>query len=317
VSAPPHVLVVGDVMTDVLVRVDAPLAVGSDTAAQIVTRGGGSGANTACWLAALGVPVTYVGRVGDDPFGPEAVELLRTAGVRPSVAVDATAATGTCVVLVDADGERTMLPDAGANSMLTPADLPDELLRTAAHLHLSAYTLLNPGSRAAGRHAIRRARSLGLTVSVDAASAAPIDAVGARRVRELISGADLLLCNQAEGFALVDAPDPARAGALLTRTVQEVVVKVGEGGAWWVRRGATQSPVHVPAVRVPAVHPPAGPGEALDTTGAGDAFAAGFLAAWLLDAAPDAALRSGCASAARAVALPGGRPPHPSSRRSR
>lgn len=297
-SAPPRVLVVGDVMTDVLARVDAALAVGSDTAARVTTRGGGSGANTACWLASLGVPVTYVGRVGADPFGREAVELLESAGVRTSVDVDPAAATGTCVVLVAADGERTMLPDAGANSTLSPADLPDELIRDAAHLHLSGYTLLNPGSQAAGRHVMRRARALGLTVSVDASSAAPIEAFGGRRVREWVTGADLLLCNRAEGFALVDAPDPSEAGALLTRTVPEVVVKVGDGGAWWVRRGATDAPVHVPAV----------PAEAVDTTGAGDAFAAGFLAAWLLDATPEAALRSGCASAARAVAATGGRP---------
>ena len=83
-------------------------------------------------------------------------------------------------MIVEPTGERTMLPDRGANAALAPADLPVDELRAATHLHLSGYTLLDPGSRAAGLVALEHAREAGLSVSVDPASAAPLAAAGAR-----------------------------------------------------------------------------------------------------------------------------------------
>ena len=156
------VLVIGDVMTDVVARVDDPLALGSDTAAHVQTHQGGAGANVAAWLAALDVPVRFVGRVGADPFGTESVQVLRTGGVDVRVAVDDARATGTVVVLVGADGERTMLPDAGANSALTADDVAAGDVATAGWLHVSGYTLLNPGSRDAGSAALAAARAAGV-----------------------------------------------------------------------------------------------------------------------------------------------------------
>ena len=102
-------------------------------------------------------------RVGDDPAGRGALAALAAEGVELRVSVDAERPTGTCVVLVDRDGERSMLPDRGANAALAPAPLPED----AAHVHVAGYVLLDPGARPAALHALAEARRLGCPVSVD------------------------------------------------------------------------------------------------------------------------------------------------------
>ncbi|GAB3591552.1 PfkB family carbohydrate kinase [Angustibacter peucedani] len=296
--------VLGDVMTDVVARVDDPLALGSDTAAHVQTQQGGAGANVAHWLVHLGCPTAFVGRVGDDPFGREAVEVLRRAGVEPHVVLDPALATGTVVVLVGADGERTMLPDAGANSALSTGDLPVEALRSAARVHVSGYTLLNPGSRDAGRAALAEGRSAGVPTSVDVASAAPLEALGGKEFLALTEGVDLVFCTLDEADVLVGTRDPATALARLTGTYGEVVLKLGASGARWAADG--REGVEVPAC--PAV------GAVVDTTGAGDAFAAAYLASVVSGQDVRDALDAGCRTAASVVTRVGTRPVSPGSR---
>jgi ribokinase len=296
-TAPP-VVVVGDLMVDVVAVAGGPLAHASDTEAQVRWSGGGAGANVAAWLAWLGREVALVARAGGDVAGRGAVAELAEAGVDVRVAADPERATGTCVVLVDPAGERTMLPDRGANLALTPADLPDDLWRPGAHLHLSGYTLLHPGPRAAGLAALERARAARMTISVDPASVAPLRAVGANALLAWVAGADVLLPNRDEARELTAEADPAEAARALVRRarVREVVVTGGRDGALWTDGEAV---VAVPAPQAAAV----------DTTGAGDAFAAGWLAARAAGADPDAALRAACAAGAEAVGRPGARPP--------
>jgi sugar/nucleoside kinase (ribokinase family) len=293
------VVVVGDVMTDVVARISDPLALGSDTAAHVVTRQGGAGANVAAWLAERAVPVVLVGRVGDDPFGREAAQELARGGVRTALAVDPVRPTGTCVVLVGGDGERTMLPDAGSNSGLAPADLPAGVLATAGHLHVSGYTLLNPGSREAGVAAVAAARAAGVPVSVDPASAAPLEAVGGKEFLRLTEDIGLAFCTLDEADVLVGTRDPDVAAARLTATYEQVVLKLGAAGARW--SSADDPAGH----RVPQCPCPDG---VVDSTGAGDAFAAGYLAASLSGGSVPEALAAGCALAARVVGRVGARP---------
>ena len=290
------VVVVGDVMVDVLAAMSGPLAHGSDTPAQVTTAGGGSAANVACWLARQGVPTSYVGRVGDDPLGRESVVALHGCGVTTYVSHDHERTTGTCVVLVEPGGERSMLPDSGANTTLTPADLPREPFRPGAHLHLSGYTLLNEGCREAALAAIAMAREVGMTVSVDPSSAAPLRSVGAARFLAWTRGVDLLLANRDEAAVLAGTADPHAAAQQLGEDFGEVVVKLGADGALWHRGFIGAS---APAERGV---------EVVDTTGAGDAFAAGFLASWLLHPEPETALAAGNRLAARAVSVVGARP---------
>ncbi len=293
------VIVVGDVMTDIVATAGGALVRGSDTPATISVRGGGSGANVACWLARRSVMVTFVGCVGDDTFGRRAVADLQGYGVQPHVVVDDRSATGSCVVVVEPDGERTMLPDAGANAALGPDDLPEHLFRPGAHLHLSGYLLLREGSREAARAALALAAAMRMSVSVDAASVAPLRALGRDDFLAWTAGAYLCLGNRAEALFLAGADDPRDAAVRLADHYGEVVVKLGAAGSLWHSgfMSARASAEHVD-----------GP---TDTTGAGDAFAAGFLSEWLLNPEPETALAAGNRLAAQAVAVVGGRPPLP------
>ena len=255
-------VVLGDVMVDVVARVAGPLARGSDTPARVSVSGGGSAANVAAWAAALGTQVALVCRVGDDDRGRAAIAELR--GVDVKATFDRERPTGTCVVLVEPSGERTMLPDPGAN------DAPLREIPLGDHLHVVGYALLRDGPRESALAAIERARGAGMTVSVDPSSWALI--------REgAIPDVDLLLPNEREASVLGDG--------------REMVVKLGARGARW-------GDVAVPAVPV----------EVVDTTGAGDAFAAGFLCARLAGADPRSSLEAGCAAAARVVTQVGARP---------
>jgi ribokinase len=254
-------VVLGDLMVDVVTRMSGPLARGSDTQAAIAVHGGGSGANVAAWAAWLGTPVVLACRVGDDERGRAAVAQLRGVDVR--AAVDPERPTGTCVVLVEPGGERTMLPDPGAND----GPLPE--VESGDRLHVAGYALLRDGPRASALAAIERARAAGVPVSVDPSSWALLRP-GA------IPPVDLLLPNAEEAARVAGG---------------ELVVKLGAAGARW-------GDVQVPAEPVGVV----------DTTGAGDAFAAGLLSALLAGADRREALEAGCRVAARAVAQVGARP---------
>ncbi len=175
-----RIVVLGDVMTDIVVRVAAPIAVGSDTPAAISLHGGGSGANQAAWLAATdsSLEVHFVGCVGNDALGAAQHASLTALGVLTHLAVDPARPTGTVVALVDASGERSMLTERGANAGLVADHLPAELFRQDAWLHVSGYTLLAEETRDAALAALRRAREAGMGVSVDPASVALLAGAG-------------------------------------------------------------------------------------------------------------------------------------------
>jgi ribokinase len=287
-----RIVVLGDVMVDVITRLSAPLAPGSDAPAVIRFHGGGSAANTAAWLVHAGAEPVLVGRVGDDERGRGARDELRAAGVDARLVADPELPTGTCVVIVGPDGERTMAPDAGANDGLSDSDLPDDLLGAADHLHVAGYTLLRPGSRPAARAAIARALERGMKVSVDPSSAALLSP----EFLDHADGAGLLLPNADEARMLSGEADPEHAARALAARFGEVVVTLGADGALWTDGGES---VRTDAVPVES---------AVDSTGAGDAFAAGLLAARLDGADPAEAVSAGAQLAAEAVSRPGGRP---------
>ncbi|MBB2942366.1 sugar/nucleoside kinase (ribokinase family) [Actinoplanes lutulentus] len=291
------IIVVGDLVTDVLVEHEGPLHPGSDTDAAIRVSGGGQAANTAAWLAHIGHPVSLVSAVGDDVAGRDRVAELEWAGVRCAVQVCPGAATGSVVVLTG-PGERTMVTDRGASLLLDPdhvtsviAGAPD-----GSHVHLSGYPLLHAGSRAAGLAALAAAARRGLTVSVDAASAAPLRSAGAQAFLTWVRETGLLLCNADEAEVLAGPGSAADQAHRLTAHVHGAVVKQGAAGAVWSSRDG--SVITGQAQGVPMKDP----------TGAGDAFAAGLLAARCSGASPAAALAAGAELGARAVSVLGARP---------
>jgi sugar/nucleoside kinase (ribokinase family) len=150
----PQVVVVGDLLYDLLARVDGDVTLGTDTFTRIRAVAGSSGANAAAWFASSGVETHFVGRVGDDVFGTFLGEEMEGAGVRAHLARDPSLATGKVFVLVDGVGERTMITDRGAGEALSPEDLPEPLFR-GGHLHLSGYTFSGGSRRETAREALR------------------------------------------------------------------------------------------------------------------------------------------------------------------
>src|ERR1700735_4803547 len=187
-----RVVVIGDLMTDAVAHARLPLARGSDTPASVTMHGGGSGANIAAWMAADGGDGGFVGRRGADIAGRNRDMELMGYGVDARLVMDPERPTGTCVVMVTHKGERTMLSDPGANAALSPDDLPHDLFVPGGHLHISGYTLLNEGSRQATLAALSHAQRAGMTISVDGASAGPLERVGGGPLLELTNGAALL-----------------------------------------------------------------------------------------------------------------------------
>jgi len=295
---PGAVWVVGDAMVDIVVRPAGPVTPGSDTPAHIEDEPGGSGANVAAWLAEVGVAVTFSGALGADAAGRLLADDLDRRGVALDLDWVEDLRTGRTVTLVGPDGERTFLTDRGANDRIAPRDTTS-LWREAmpAHLHVSGYTLLGAGSVLAGTEVLRWAGSVGVPSSVDASSAAPLSALGAQAWFERSAAAGLCFANQAEAAVLSGTDDVAGALDVLVEHYAEVVVKVGAEGAWWAS-GARRC--HCPARGRTA--------RVQDTVGAGDAFAAGYLAGRLAGADPSAALEAGAALAARALGRSGGRP---------
>ena len=293
--ASPTIRVLGEVMVDVITHTTTPPAPGSDAEASITDQDGGSAANVAAWLAHLGVPVELIARVGQDERGDGALARLVAAGVHVSIERDPLRATGRCVVIVTPDGERTMFPDPGANAHLAVTDVDTRSWRAGDHLHASGYSLLREGSRAAALTAVERARTLGLTVSVDASSEAPLRDLGPEAFLGWLTVGDLIFANAAEACALTGQHTPEEALTALVGRGLVAVVKRGEAGAL---AGMESHRWSIPAV----------PADARDTTGAGDAFAAGFLASWPRDHDVAEALRLATRTAARAVTLQGGRP---------
>ena len=291
----PRVVVVGDLLYDLLAKVEGTVAFGTDTFVPIRGAAGGSGANAAAWLASLGVEAHFVGRVGDDVFGGFLAEELERVGVTPHLARDPSEGTGKVFVLVDGSGERTMITDRGAGEALDPEDLPGPLFGKG-HLHLSGYTLSGGSRRETAKRALRLARASGMSVSVDPSSVPLLRAVGPGRFLEWTRGADLCFPNLEEGRALAETENPDRIAERLVAHYPGVVLKLGAGGALYADADGEWVRVRAKPARV------------VDTTGAGDALSAGFLAGRLSGAPPAEALERGVALAAEAVGRVGARP---------
>jgi len=279
--------VVGDLVEDIVVWADEPLRVATDTAARVFRARGGSAANVAALAAPL-VPTRFIGRVGADAAGDALAHGLATTGV--DVRVQREGRTGTVVLLIDADGERTMFPDRGASALL--ADVDDAWLDGVAWLHLPAYGLECEPMRHELVRLAAVARERGIRVSVDASSTGLIAGLGTDVALDLFRSiaADLVFANEDEAALL----GLAGGGAVAASVADTVVVKHGPLPTDVIVRGALAERVDV--APVPDIR---------DLTGAGDAFAAGYLAAVLRGADAAAACVAGHASAASVLANPG------------
>ena len=293
-----QILVIGDVMTDVIVMPEGPIVKGSDRRAKVRSRPGGSGANQAVWLGAMGAEAALVARVGvDDRVMYE--NYFRGLGVVPFLAGDKELPSGVLVTIVDPDGERSFLTDRGANLHLCADDLPESLLKGLGTVMVSGYSLFAPGPRAAVTDFLALAKASGVSVAVDPASEGFLQEVGPDRFVSWTAGADWIFANQDEAVALCGAVELDVQMRLLGAHYANVVIKRGRLGAALGGRHGVRLTMEAPVVVV------------VDSTGAGDAFAAAFLAAQVDGAAVEAALAEGIAAGAKAVRSIGGQPPLP------
>jgi sugar/nucleoside kinase (ribokinase family) len=290
-----RVLIVGDVIDDIVVTPLGHVTRDSDTTSRILVTPGGSAANQAAWLAVSGVHVRFVARVGAADVARHGAELAAF-GVDAELIADSDAPTGTIVVMLDADGSRTMYTDRGANQHLNAADLPLSLLEGVDMLHVNGYALFSESPRSAVVALIDEARRRGIAVTADPSSSAYLEELGASTFLACTRGAAVCLPNLDEGRVLTGKTEPRDVLGSLLERYAVVALKLGHEG---VLVGEGKSVELIPAVS----------SSAIDPTGAGDAFCAGFLASWLDgDSAVDAAT-AGSLLAARAVAAQGGRPP--------
>ena len=256
-------------MVDVVLAPARALQSGTDVPGRVQLRQGGSAASTARWIARLGARSTLVCAVGRDPEGRALVSALEGDGVRVRATRPAGERTGRIGVLVAPGGERSFVADRAAADRLAPADLAPSTFRVDL-LHLPAYSLFGEPLGLAGRQAMELARAAGALVSLDLSSVGPLLADGRRAAMRLVREAapDVLFATRVEAEAISGGRDTSGLAAVGSI----VVVKQGRSGAS-VRASSPTGPLAFDVATTPL--------DAADTTGAGDAFDAGFLVAWL------------------------------------
>ena len=288
------ILCIGDVMLDVVVKFDGQINFDSDTKSKITTHGGGAAANTAAWLAELGRPVQFVGKVGSDSIGRELIAQLTRVGVAYDIAPSLDISSGMVVVLVDRNGARTMFPDSGANSRLTHSDLPQ--LEKFSAAFLSGYALFNPETNLEARKMIESLKSAGVPIIFDPASVGTMSAFGVEAARAALKEFDICILNESEAKFLADCADISAALSRLLESTPIVAIKRGASGALVGKRGES------------AIEKSALTQHVIDTTGAGDSFNAGFIHHWVENHDLSASLAAAIETSARCVAIIGARP---------
>jgi sugar/nucleoside kinase (ribokinase family) len=254
-------------MLDVVVRPAAALELGTDVPGSVRFRLGGSAGNTCRAWVGLGGAASLIGTVGRDDLGKRLVRAHRAAGVVVH-AVELAGTTPRLAAFIAPSGERSFVTERGVADALTAAALKPASFARAGVLHLPAYSLLNAPLSQASVAAVTMARRSGALVSVDLASRAPLLAAGADNALRAVRACapDVLFANSDEVSALVGR----RGAARLLDAASVVVVKLGAAGCRVAWRGAgARSVMEIEVATKPIA--------AVDTTGAGDAFAAGFL----------------------------------------
>jgi len=275
--------VVGDLLEDVVIWTQGQIERGDDNAATVFRSRGGSAANVAA-AAARHSHVRFIGRLGEDPLGDQLVAEMQSAGI--DVRVQRAGRTGTVVVLVDPDGERTMFPDRAAAGEL---DAVDPLwLEGLGWLHAPLYGFTTPSANLAIAGMIRHMSERGIPTSIDVSGVSVIRELGISSTMELLDelGPKIVFANSDESdYLKLDSVAPP------------------EGRTYIVKRGPAPVEIHTASGTEFVAVPPLS--EVLDSTGAGDAFAAGFLSAIIAGRSVNDAVSSGSNLASIALGQPG------------
>jgi sugar/nucleoside kinase (ribokinase family) len=290
-----RILVLGDLNLDVLVHLPEKFPSDGEMQTVVLTEPGGSAGNFARTAALEGAAVIFIGCVGDDLAGDLLVRSLQKQGIDTQVQ-RVNIPTGTVVSLVK-EGEKRMLCSRGANAKLDPAWIKEDFFYGVNHVHISGYSFLAPTQRRAAQRAIYIARSLNLTISIDPPPANLIESFGLTTFLADMAASEIIFPNLAEGELLSGKRDEEKIVAVLAETFPVGALTLSERGslAW---RGGERNYYRGAMIKAP------------DSTGAGDAFAAGFITTYLQNKDLSASNRRGNEVAvsmlqAKAIAMAG------------
>ncbi len=227
------------------------------------TCSGGSAANTIVGIADMGGKVAYCGKVGSDNFGLAYATELQNLGIHFGAEASCES-TGTCVVLITPDAQRTMLTNLGVSATLSPEDIDEDVLKTAEYVYVEGYLFAGDSTKAAALHAIALAKQHHVKVALTISDPFLIDICRDDFVRLMGNDVDLLFCNEDEAKALTGEADPIDAAHAIHKHCNNVALTLGENGSIIMHQGE--------AIAIEST-----PVEAVDTTGAGDMYAAGVL----------------------------------------
>jgi sugar/nucleoside kinase (ribokinase family) len=250
-------LVEGDLRTRILDRVES---------SSKGKRCGGSAANSLIAIAQSGGFGVFVGKVADDALGVEFAEDMRGSGIHYDVppASGGSIPTGTSIILTTPDAERTMCTNLGISVFLAPEDVPENLLAQSEFLYIEGYLWSGDATREAAWHAMKLARKHGVKIAFTFSDSFLVHAFRDSFKELLGTWVDVVFCNADEARALCGESDLSACGAMLSKQVSVALITDGSEGAWVLEEGKF---THVPGFPV----------KALDTVGAGDAFAGGVL----------------------------------------
>ena len=273
---------IGDFVWDVLIRTNNNLLKGGDSFGEVMLTPGGSAANLAVWAQRSGLETHFIGKIGRDRFGQLAREDLESESVIHHLVETEAHKTGSVAVFVDQSGERSMVSGHGADFYLIPSELPKQVILSANHLHLTAWSFFTDPPRSASRTAAQIAKQQGLTISFDPASFQMIQEMGVEQFLSWTKDLDIsiLFPNYEEGRVLTGCDEPDDIVRSLAKIYSEalIILKLDADGALvFDGQASTQIP--------PATN------NLVDATGAGDSFAGAFLAHYLKsNSAVDAAI---------------------------
>lgn len=293
------VFCIGDLMLDVVAQIPTSphdLHLGNDTRTIISTHGGGAGGNVASWLAALGNEVTMVGRIGDDAAGSAITAEFDSLGISYGQIVKEGLHTGVVICLVDPSGERTMLANNGANAGLTIDDLPP--LDGVDAVYLTGYAPLAPASRAGVLEMVQAITARKIPITFDPATVGGMKDVPVAEILSWCAQMDTLIMNEEEAIYLSGSSDIESALDFFLEIAPRAIIKRGSQGSIGRQRGGEMVTVAASATKV------------VDTTGAGDSFAAGFIDAFSSGTSGsnfEEAITRATAVAAHCVAIVGAR----------
>ena len=258
---------------------------------------GGSAANTIHGASLLGAKSYYLGRVANDSHGKHYTEDMQNCGVGFSGPGSDEQGTGTCVVLITPDTERTMLTHLGVSSSLDPENVDETIVKNSRGVYVEGYLWTGDRTREAGQHMAGIAKKEGIPVSFTLSDAFVVNSFKESLIEFIDSYVDILFCNEVEAKAMTGESDSLSAFKKLQATVDTVFLTLGSKGSLVGKNG--QEPVEVKTFPVKAV----------DTTGAGDLFAAGALYGVLNNHSLEESAVIGSYCASQVVSHMGGRLP--------